>query len=129
MERRRWPHPFFWPVIGIIAIAVLAALSTEAQEPAFALNSALVYRLQIAGAVVIAGYSAIVLLWLAWHGLTLRRVELPGGVAVETPQANLDQAAADIEVTMAKATQRLDAHNDSIAELDDRLAWLEQSAG
>jgi len=36
--------------------------------------------------VLVAGYVVAVVTWLAWHGLTLRRVELPGGLSVETPQ-------------------------------------------
>jgi hypothetical protein len=124
----RKPHPFFYLSAGIAVLGLVAALLAASHAPSFALKSVLVYRLEIGAAVIVAGYGLSVMLWLAWHGRTLRRVELPGIGALEAPVADLDAAARDVAALAQSAADRLDGHDADIAELDARLADVEHAA-
>jgi hypothetical protein len=121
-------HPFFGVTVAFISLGALAALVVDGIAPSFALRSVLVYRIEIGAVVVAAGYALSVMLWLAWHGRTLRRVELPGVGAFETPVADLDAAARDVEALAQSAAERLDGHDADIADIDARVADLEAAA-
>lgn len=104
----------------------LAAWTAEPLAPSFALKSVVVYRIEVALAVFAAGYAFVVALWLAYRGHTVRRLELPGGAAVEAPDmAALDRAADDFEVFETRTVERLDTLDQAIAEIDSRLAAVE----
>jgi hypothetical protein len=122
------PHAFFWVTCAILALGLLAAGTAGSRAPSFALLSEVVYRIEIGAVVVAVSYGVAVMLWLAWHGRTLRRVELPGIGALETPVADLDAAARDVQALATGAAERLDGHDAAIAELDLRLADLEHTA-
>lgn len=121
------PHPFFFLVLALLgAGAVIGALAGE-RAPSFALYSELIYRMEVAAAVLAAGYALGVMLWLAWHGRTLRRVELPIIGALETPEAELDAAATGVRDLAEQTSAALDAHDEAIAELDARVRDLEDA--
>jgi hypothetical protein len=53
---RARPHPFFLVAIALLALAGVIALSVPAREPAVALRSVLVFRLEVALILIGAGY-------------------------------------------------------------------------
>ena len=67
----------FWLALAILAAAVVVAATVGGRAPGYALDSGVVYRLEVALAVLLGAYSACSLLLLAWSGRPLQRFELP----------------------------------------------------
>jgi hypothetical protein len=121
------PHAFFWLVLLALAVGVTAAWSLNPGNYAYALNSTWVHRTEVGLAAFAVTYLVCLLLWLAYHGKAVRRVELPGGTAVEAPDA-LDAAAQDFEEFERKTEQRFSEVEDWLADLDARLSAVEGAA-
>ena len=120
MKRVR-PHPFLWLLAFALALALVAAALAPDRAPAFALYWNPIYRAEIALVVLAIAYLLGVAGWMAWHGEAFRRIELPGGTALERDTSELDAAASDFAGFQASVTGKLDSVEAAIAQLNDRM--------
>lgn len=125
MARRTRPHSFLWLLIGALALAIVAAALAPDRAPAFALYWNPIYRAEIALVVLAIAYLLGTAGWMAWHGQSFRRLELPGGAALERDTAELDAAATDLDDYLDSTWVRLDAVEATLDEVIDRLDELE----
>jgi hypothetical protein len=121
----RGPHPFFWLVVVSLIPSAVAACAADRRAPGYAVNSLWVYRLEVALAFFVGVYVLIVVLWLASQGRSVRQAQLPGGGGVDLPDPNLDRAAEGFDEFQRETQARLETHEDSLDELDDRVTQLE----
>jgi hypothetical protein len=121
------PHPLMWFVALIVGIGFAAALIVEAKEPSWALRSEWVYRAEVGTATVGLLYLPLVALSLAWRGETFRKIQAPGGAAVETPSDQIDTAAAEFEEFKAENDSHLARLESAIDELNQRVEGLEST--
>jgi hypothetical protein len=121
----RRPHPVFWLALVILAAAVVVAATVGGRAPGYALNSGVVYRLEVALAVLLGAYSACSLLLLAYAGRPLQRFELPGGAVAEASAEPLGQAATDFAAFRDAVLAQLEELDQTLGDLDARLAELE----
>jgi hypothetical protein len=119
--RRARPHAFLWLLIGALALAIAAAALAPDRSPAFALYWNPIYRAEVALVVLAIAYLLGTAGWMAWHGQSFRRIELPGGAALERDTAELDAATTEIESYREFMTERVDALAESLDEVIDRL--------
>ena len=126
MARRTRPHSFLWLLIGALALAIVAAALAPDRAPAFALYWNPIYRAEIALVVLAIAYLLGTAGWMAWHGQSFRRLELPGGAALERDTAELDAAATDLDDYLDSTWVRLDAVEATLDEVIDRLDELER---
>ena len=120
----RRPHPFFWLQIAAFALALVAAAVAPDRSPAFALYWNPIYRAEIALVVLALVYLLGTAGWMAWHGQSFRRIELPGGAAIERDRAELDAAAEDFDDYRTTAIERMDALEAILADVVDRVELL-----
>ena len=120
----RRPHPFFWLQIAAFALALVAAAVAPDRAPAFALYWNPIYRAEIALVVLALVYLLGTAGWMAWHGQSFRRIELPGGAAIERDRAELDAAAEDFDDYRTTAIERMDALEAILADVVDRVELL-----
>jgi hypothetical protein len=118
------PHPLLWGQLALLALGVAAAVTAPSRAPVFALYWEPIYRAEVGMVTVAIGYGVAVLLRLGYEGRLIRRIELPGGAALET-EAGLEDAAAGFVDFRTHATARLDDHDVAIEDLDRRLSALE----
>jgi hypothetical protein len=119
------PHPLAWFVALIVVIAVMAAIAVDAQDPSWALRSEWVYRAEVGAAIVGLLYLPLVALSLAWRGETFRRIQAPGGVAVETPAGQIGSAADEIARFEEQAEKRFRKLETAVDELNERVDKLQ----
>jgi hypothetical protein len=122
--RRTRPHAFLWLLIGALALAIVAAALAPARAPACALYWNPIYRAEIALVVLALVYLLGTAGWMAWHGQAFRRIELPGGAALERDTAELDAATTEIDSYREFMTERVDALAESLDEVIDRVDEL-----
>src|SRR5215212_942902 len=96
-QERQGPHPFLWLLAVALVPALVAAALAPDRAPAVALYWNPIYRAEIALVVLAVAYLLAVVGWMAWHGQAFRRIELPGGTALERDTAELDEAANDFD--------------------------------
>ena len=119
------PNPLAWFVGAIFAVGLLAALTVDAKEPSWALRSAWVYRAEVGAAIAGLLYLPLVALSLAWRGETFRRIQAPGGAAVETPASDIDSAATTLETLKVQNDAHLARIESAIDALNRRVERLE----
>ena len=122
--RRTRPHAFLWLLIGALALAIVAAVLAPARAPAFALYWNPIYRAEIALVVLALANLLGTAGWMAWNGQAFRRIELPGGAALERDAAELDAATTEIDSYREFMTERVDALAESLDEVIDRVDEL-----
>lgn len=120
----RRPHPFFGLQIAAFALALFAAAVAPDRAPAFALYWNPIYRAEIALVVLALVYLLGTAGWMAWHGQSFRRIELPGGAAIERDRAELDAAAEDFDDYRTTAIERMDALEAILADVVERVELL-----
>jgi hypothetical protein len=91
----------------------------------WALHSEWVYRAEVGLALVGLLYLPLVALSLAWRGETFRKMQVPGGSAVETPAAEVDTAATKFDEYKTEHDAHLARIESAIAKLNDRVERLE----
>jgi hypothetical protein len=125
----RWAanaKPLFWVMLVPVLPALVAAHFAGGGSPTYALESDWVYRLEVALAFYFGLFIFFLTLYLAYYGHTFKRMELPGGPAVETPDpATLDSAAEGFEEFKDETEAVLAQHEEALDDLDDRLAVFE----
>ena len=122
--QRRHPHPFLWLLIAAFALALVAAALAPDRAPAVALYWNPIYRAEIALVVLALAYLLGTTGWMAWHGQSFRRIELPGGAALERDTAELDAAATGFDGYRESTSERIDALAESLDEVIDRVDQL-----
>ena len=123
------PHPFALVLVLALALAIVAAALAPDRAPAFALYWNPIYRAEIALVVLAIVYLLAVVGWMAFKGQAFRRIELPGGTALERGTAELDAAASTWDEFRASLEERLDAVEASLEDVIERVEQLEESSG
>jgi hypothetical protein len=123
-QERQGPHPFLWLLAVALVLALVAAALAPDRAPAAALYWNPIYRAEIALVVLAVAYLLAVVGWMAWHGQAFRRIELPGGTALERDTVELDEAADDFDGFQASVSERLDAIEASLAVVIGRVDEL-----
>jgi hypothetical protein len=124
VPRRTGPHSFLWLLAVAVVLALVAAALAPDRAPAFALYWNPIYRAEIALVVLALAYLLGVGGWMAWHGQAFRRIELPGGAALERDTTELDAAATGFDGYRASTTERIDALEATLDEVIVRLDEL-----
>jgi hypothetical protein len=124
-ERTR-PHSFLWLLIGALALAIVAAALAPDRAPAFALYWNPIYRAEVALVVLALVYLLGTAGWMAWHGQAFRRIELPGGAALERDRSELDAVAIDLDGYLESTSVRLDAVEATLDDVIDRIELIER---
>ena len=122
-ERHR-PHPFLWLLIAALALALVAAALAPDRAPSFALYWNPIYRAEVALVVLEVAYLLGTAAWMAWHGQSFRRIELPGGAALERDTAELDAATTEIDSYRETAMERIAELEATLDELIERFERL-----
>jgi hypothetical protein len=92
------PHALFWICLALVVPAVWAAQAADGDAPGVALHSDWVWRVEIGLLVFALGYVLAIVLWLAYFGKTVPRVELPSGSGIQLPGGgDLERAAEETD--------------------------------
>ena len=127
-QSRSRPHPFLWLLLAALALALVAAALAPDRAPALALYWNPIYRAEIALVVLAIAYLLGVAGWMAWNGLAFRRIELPGGAALERGASALDAAATDFDDVLESMADRLDEVETALGQLNDRVDRIEDGS-
>ena len=103
----------------------MAAALAPDRAPAFALYWNPIYRAEIALVVLAISYLLAVAGWMAFNGQAFRRIELPGGAALERDTAELDAAAGESDDFQASLHDRIVEMETAIAHLNEGMHRLE----
>ena len=104
-----------WP--GGIVLGFVAGLLVHPRQPAVALGSTLVFRLEVGAIAALASYLATAALWLAWHRTLFQRVGL-GGAGAEPPAPEVQQRDSKLEQFMEETTEALQNHTERLEALE-----------
>jgi hypothetical protein len=115
------PHPFLWVYASALTVGVLAAALAPARASAVALGWNPIYRVEVGLVALAAVYIVGVTGWMAWHGRAFRRLELPGGAAIERDAEELDAAVSAFGTFQDTMVGRLDALEEAVEHLTERL--------
>ena len=118
------PHPFLWLLLAALVLALVAAALAPDRAPAVALYWNPIYRAEIALVVLAIAYLLGTAGWMAWNGQAFRRIELPGGAALERDTAELDAATVGFDGYQELMSDRVDALEESLDEVIDRVNQL-----
>ena len=120
-QSRSQPHPFLWLLAAALILALVAAALAPDRAPAVALYWNPIYRAEIALVVLAIAYLLAVAGWMAFNGQAFRRIELPGGAALERGTAELDAAATDLDGYLESTSVRLAAVEATLDDVIDRM--------
>jgi hypothetical protein len=122
----RNPHPFAWLMAAALVLAIVAAVLAPGRAPAVALYWNPIYRAEVALVVLALAYLLGVAGWMAWNGEAFRRIELPGGAALERDTQELDAAATGFGEFQASTIDRLDVVEATLERLNARVDEIER---
>jgi len=113
------PNTLFWGVLAGIGAGVIAGLLVEGREPAVALKSELVFRIEVGVIVAVVAYWAIGALWLAWHQTLFRKLGF-GGAGAEPPETReaIEQRDEKVEDFMETTAETLQNHTERLEALE-----------
>jgi hypothetical protein len=123
------PHPFAWLLLAALVLALVAAALAPDRAPAVAMYWNPIYRAEIALVVLALAYLLGIAGWMAYNGEAFRRIELPGGAALERDTQGLDAAAATIDDFQQQVIERLDELDAGLEDLIDRVEAIEAGSG
>ena len=107
------PHALFWICLALVVPAVWAAQAADGDAPGVALHSDWVWRMEIGLLVFALGYVLAIVLWLAYFGKTVPRVELPSGTGVQVPGGgDLERAAEETDSITAQVRENQQRQNE-----------------
>jgi methyl-accepting chemotaxis protein len=124
----RRPHPFAWLLAAALVLAIVAAALAPDRAPAVALYWNPIYRAEVALVVLALAYLLGTAGRMAYNGEAFRRIELPGGAALERDAAELDSAATDFDGFSESIIARLEALEATAEAINDRIDQLEGGA-
>ena len=121
-------HRFFKVLVAASVLAIMGAATVRGAPPAAALESHVLWRLEVGLAILLVAYAFSMLMWLAYHG-KWTKVPVPGANGGVEPGGDIDEeldsAATDLERLVAQAKQRLDDHDEVIEQIVSRLRKLD----
>jgi hypothetical protein len=122
MMRERW---LFTAVLALFAGGVAAAIwvADSGLTPGYALDSNLVYRVEIGAVLVGFAYAILVTLRLAWRGETFTKFSV--GPAGAEAGDNFDSAAEDLDVLRADVETLTTEMSTALVALAERLERVE----
>jgi hypothetical protein len=107
------PHPLFWISLALLVPAGLAAQAADGGAPGVALQSDWVWHIEIGLLVFALGYVLAIVLWLAYFGKTVTRLELPSGTGVEVPGGgDLKRAAEETDSITTEVRENQERQNE-----------------
>jgi hypothetical protein len=109
-------HRFFLVLFLMLIPAALAAVSTKAHEPGYALDSVWIYRFEVGLAFFLFEYVLLLALWLAYQGRSIGKIELPGGGGIDMKNPAKQTADGFKEFR--------DTTKDQLANDSESIAWL-----
>jgi hypothetical protein len=109
-----------------LVLAIVAAALAPGRAPAVALYWNPIYRAEVALVVLALAYLLGVAGWMAWNGEAFRRIELPGGAALERDTRELDAAATGFDEFQASTIDRLDVVEAALERLNARVDGIER---
>jgi hypothetical protein len=120
--RERW---VFLAVLALFAGGVAAALwvADSRHAPGYALDSNLVYRIEVAAVLVGVAYLVLVVLRLAWHGETFTKFSV--GPAAAEATSNFESAAEDLDLLRDEVELLAEEVSSALRALTERLDRLE----
>lgn len=114
-----WNPLFFGVLVGVI-LGLAAGILAGDREPAIALYSNIVFRVEVGLIVALVAYWVAAALWLSWHQTLFRRIGI-GNTGVEPPEQDpVAQRDSKVEDFMSETTETL-------ANLEERLSALEDA--
>jgi hypothetical protein len=118
-----WRRPLVWLVVAIFLVGVVvAAFVADARQPSYALQSELVYRLEIAAVAVGTLLFVVTTLRLASFGRTYTSFGAgPVTTGAEDPTTSMKAAVVDVE-EIGTEMERIAG---GLADLVERVAVLE----
>jgi hypothetical protein len=107
------PHALFWISLALLVPAGLAVQAADGDAPDVALQSQWVWGMEIGLLVFVLEYVLAIVLWLAYFGKTLARVELPSGTGVEVPDGgDLRRAAEETDSITTEIRENQERQNE-----------------
>jgi hypothetical protein len=124
--QQNWKRPLVWLVATIFAVgALVSAVFVDARSPAYALNSKLVYRVEIGAVIVAALLFVLTSLRLASYGRTFTSFGAgPVRTEADDPASAMDAAVVDVEELGA----RVATLGEVVAKLLERVDALERGS-
>jgi hypothetical protein len=119
--RLRRLRAHFVAFAGALAIGVVAATSSPDITPSYALNSGMLYRIEVAAAVTVVLYLVVLIGRLAWYGQAPQRFELAGASMDLAPAQAAGEAAVELDAFRAETTEHLQQLDASVEDLYTRL--------
>ena len=120
--RERW---LFLVVLALLLGGVAAAIwvADAGRAPGYALDSNLVYRIEVGAVLVGFAYGILVTLLLAWRGETFTKFNVgPAGAAAGD---NFESAADDLDILRDEVQQLSEEVSSALLALTERLERLE----
>jgi hypothetical protein len=120
--RERW---VFLAVLALFAGGLAAGLwvADSGRAPGYALDSNVVYRIEVAAVLVGVGYLVLVVLRLAWHGETFTKFSV--GPAAAEATSNFESAADDLDLLRDEVQLLSEEVSSALLALTERLERLE----
>ncbi len=119
------PALLFWIVLPAVLGGAAAFATAHDQAPSYALDSNLVYRLEIGLATLAVLYVVGVALWLAWHGKGFFELSVAGAGIKATGAEDVEEAAGDIEEGSEAFREWREQAEATFEEMDQRLQQIE----
>jgi hypothetical protein len=121
----RRPALLFWIVLFAVAGGASAFATAHDHAPSYALNSNLIYRMEVGLAALAVLYVVGIALWLAWHGKGFFELSV-AGAGIKAPGAeDVEEAAGDIEEGGEAFREWRENAEANFEELDQRLQQIE----
>jgi hypothetical protein len=118
---RSKPSPLFYLVVVATTAAGIAGLCATPRQPGYALDSSVVYRVEVSAAVLLGLYFTALSLWLAWHGKGFFKLEIGPAKAEALGAEHIENAAADLEGLREDFEQFRREADEALRRLDERL--------
>lgn len=123
--RERW---LFLTVLALLFAGIAAAIwvADSGRTPGYALDSNLIYRIEIGAVLVGFAYAILVTLRLAWRGETFTKFSV--GPAGAEAGDSFESAADDLDVLRDEVALLAEEVSSALVALTDRLDRLEAGA-
>ena len=122
MMRERW---LFFIVLALFLGGIAAAIwvADSGRTPGYALDSNLIYRIEIGAVLVGFAYAILVTLRLAWRGEMFTKFSV--GPAGAEAGDSFESAADDLDILRDEVQQLSEVVSSALVALDERLERLE----
>jgi len=120
--RERW---LFLTVLALFTGGIAAGIwvADSGRTPGYALDSNLIYRIEIGAVLVGFAYAILVTLWLAWRGEIFTKFSV--GPAGAEAGDSFESAADDLDILRDEVQQLSEEVSTALVALTERLERLE----